>query len=97
MNNKNNLTTIIFSSIIILLFTYLIISKILVTTFSNKKKINIKPIITRNFIDINKPIYSNNEYKKTITQEYVQPPIPDDGARVNYFNSDLGYPLYPEN
>ena len=49
---------------------------------------NKEPLLSRNFVNMNKPIY-NNEYKQNITQKYINAPIPNNGIRVNYYNSGM--------
>jgi hypothetical protein len=97
MNKNKNLGATMLGYVIIFLFSYLILQKLFDIAFANNKNLKKKPLISRNFIDLNTPVYTNSDYKKNISQEYTQAPIPDDSARVNYFNSDLGNPLYPYN
>ena len=55
--------------------------------FSKKLKLNSRSLLPNNYLNLNKPIYKNNEYKDNITCYNAPGPKIKDGIRVNYYNA----------
>ena len=97
INRKNNLSITILCMLVISFILYFILKNLVDLLFNyNNNTVN-NTIVSSTYIDLNTPVYTNSEYKKNISCTYMPQPTPDDGVRVNYYNSDLGNPLYPYN
>lgn len=90
INIKKNFGAIMLCILVILLIIHLITENLVDSSLdsydgeSNKKG----TLLSRNFIDLNQPVYSNKAYKKNIACDYVPKPLSNKfGVRVNYFNS----------
>ena len=76
MNIKNISSIFVLYCLIIIVILYLLLKYIIIPLVTNKnnKLLNKKSIISTNFVDVNKPIYSNEDYKKNITCNYIPSP-----------------------
>lgn len=53
-----------------------------------KKQIETKrAVLSNNYLNLNKPIYNNDDYKDNITCNNPPGPVIDGGIRVNYYNA----------
>ena len=98
VSKKNNLGVMLLSFVVILCFIYFlyVIIKKLADDQNNKNNKNKKnkhnldknnALLSRNFIDSDEPVLSNNGYKTSISCNYVPPPLLDNSIRVNYYDS----------
>tara|TARA_B100001093_G_scaffold518064_1_gene601648 strand:- start:5243 stop:5581 length:339 start_codon:yes stop_codon:yes gene_type:complete len=91
-NIKKNLAIILLYVLLISILIYLNKNKFLnlISKINNNKFYSKKTILSKNFIDLNKAVYSNQEYKKNIVFNYISEPSRNsNGFRVNFFNSNV--------
>ena len=73
--------------IFLILYIYYINSKSSNKGFSKNLKLNSRSLLPNNYLNLNKPIYKNNEYKDNITCYNPPGPKIKGGIRVNYYNA----------
>ena len=91
-NIKKSLGNILLYLILISILFFLCKNpfKNLISKINNNQNNKKKSILSTNFVDLNTPVYTNDQYKKNIVFNYISEPSKNsNGFRVNFFNSKV--------